>query len=51
VSASSYRKFGLSYLHGILDKENGNVVANNVPVTLFSVELDRETTDIADSVC
>jgi hypothetical protein len=37
-------------LHGVLDEEDGNVVANDIPVTLFSVELDCETSDITDGV-
>lgn len=37
-------------LHGVLDKEDGDVVADNVPVTLFRVELYGEATDIADCV-
>lgn len=38
-------------LHSILNEEDGDIVSNNVPVTLLSVELDRESTNIADSVC
>lgn len=37
-------------LHGILDEEDGNVVANNVPVTLLGVELDRKAADISNGV-
>ena len=37
-------------LHGILDEKYGNVVANNVPVALLGVELDREATYISNSV-
>ena len=37
-------------LDGVLDEENGNVVANEIPVTLLGVELGRETTDITNSV-
>jgi hypothetical protein len=37
-------------LHGVLDKEDGDVVANNIPVALFGVKLDSETTDIAHGV-
>jgi hypothetical protein len=37
-------------LDGILDKEYGNVVADNIPVALVSVELDREATHIATSI-
>ena len=35
----------------ILDKENGYIVADNVPVTLVSVELDCKSTHVTDSVC
>lgn len=37
-------------LHGILDEEDGNVVSNDIPVTLLGVELDGKTTNIADCV-
>jgi hypothetical protein len=43
--------YHIGELHGILNEEYRNVVANNVPVTLFSVELDSKSTDIADGVC
>jgi hypothetical protein len=33
-------------LDRVLDKENGNIVANDVPVTFLSVELHREAPDI-----
>lgn len=38
-------------LHSVLDEENRDVVSNNVPVTLISIELDSEAPYIADSVC
>ena len=38
-------------LHSILDEENRNVVTNDIPVTLGCIHLQRETTDIPDSVC
>jgi hypothetical protein len=34
-----------------LDEEDGNVVTNNIPVAFFSVELDSEASNIANSVC
>jgi hypothetical protein len=38
-------------LHRVLDEKDRNVVSDNVPVALLSVELDGETPDITDSVC
>lgn len=35
---------------GILDEEDGYVVADEVPVPLFGVELDGETTHVARGV-
>lgn len=32
-------------------RETYNVVADNVMIAIFSVELDRKATDIADGVC
>lgn len=37
-------------LDGVLDEENGNVVADKIPVTLLSVELGRKTTDITNGI-
>lgn len=37
-------------LGGIAEKEDGGVVVNPIPVTLFSIELDGETTRIAGSI-
>ena len=37
-------------LDGVLDEEDGDVVANEIPVTLLCVELGGETTDITNSV-
>ena len=37
-------------LHSVLNEEDGDVVANDVPIALFGVELDGETADIADSI-
>lgn len=34
-----------------LDKENRDIVADNVPVALFSVKLDGESANITDCVC
>jgi hypothetical protein len=38
-------------LHRVLDEKDRNVVSNNVPVTLLSVELDGKASYITDSVC
>lgn len=38
-------------LDGILYEEDGDVVAHDIPISLGSVELDGEATDIADCVC
>lgn len=37
-------------LHGILDEEDGDVVTDNVPVTLLCIKLYSKTTDITHSV-
>jgi hypothetical protein len=37
-------------LHGVLDEEDGNVVANNIPVALLGVELYCEAADVANCV-
>lgn len=37
-------------LDRILNEENWNVVANDIPVALLSVELDSKTTDISHRV-
>ncbi len=37
-------------LHRVLDEEHGDVVADQVPVALVGVELDREATDVARGV-
>jgi len=37
-------------LDGILDKEDGNVVADQIPVTLLGVELDSEPTHITNRI-
>jgi len=34
-------------LDGVLDEEDGDIVADNVPVALLRVELDSEAADIA----
>ena len=44
-SMDQVRKF-----HGILKKEDGNIIAHNVPITLTSIEFDGETADITDSI-
>lgn len=36
---------------GILDEENRDVIAHNVPVSLLRVELDGKATDITNCVC
>ena len=38
-------------LDGILNEEDRNVIAHDVPVTLFGVELHRESSNISDGVC
>ena len=38
-------------LQSILDEKDGNVVSNNIPITLLCVVLDSEPADIADGVC
>ncbi|KAI9166472.1 LOW QUALITY PROTEIN: putative two component histidine kinase [Paramyrothecium foliicola] len=37
-------------LHGVLDEEDGDVVADEVPVALLGVELDGEAAHVADRV-
>ena len=37
-------------LHRVLYEENGDIVADDVPVTLVSVELYSKTTNIADGI-
>lgn len=37
--------------HGVLNEKDGNIVANNVPVALFSVKFDSKSANIAHSVC
>lgn len=37
-------------LHGVLDEEDGDVVANNVPVALLGVEFDGKTSNISNRV-
>jgi hypothetical protein len=37
-------------LHGILNEEDGDVVANDIPVALFGVKLDSETSNITHGV-
>lgn len=38
-------------LHGILDEKNGNVIADDVPITFLGVELDGKASNISDRVC
>ena len=38
-------------LHGVLDKEHRDVVADDVPISLLGIEFDGETTNIAYCVC
>ena len=37
-------------LEGVLDEEHGNVVADDVPITLLGVELDGKTTDVSREI-
>ena len=37
-------------LDSVLDEEHGDIITDNIPVTLSSIHLDRETTHIADRV-
>jgi hypothetical protein len=37
-------------LDSILNEEHRDVIANNVPVAFIGVELDSESTDIADCI-
>ena len=37
-------------LESILDEENWNVIADNVPVTFVGVELDGKATNVSDSI-
>jgi hypothetical protein len=48
-----FRLSGVNYirkLHSILDKEDGDIISNNVPVAFFRVELDREASHIANGI-
>jgi hypothetical protein len=36
--------------NSILNEENGNVISDDIPVAFFSIKLDCEPSDIADSV-
>jgi hypothetical protein len=45
------RKNILRKFHGVLNEEDGNIVSNNIPVTLLGVELASKTSDIANCVC
>jgi hypothetical protein len=36
--------------NSILNEENGNVISDDIPVAFFSIKLDGEPSDIADSV-
>ena len=37
-------------LHRILDEEDGDVVADQIPIAFIGVELDREAADIAGGI-
>lgn len=37
-------------LYGILNKEDWNVVSNEIPVTFLGVELDGESTNISNGI-
>jgi hypothetical protein len=36
--------------NGVLDKENGNIVSNKIPISFTSVKLEGETTDVTNSI-
>ena len=38
-------------LDRLLDEEDGDVIANDVPVAFFGVEFGGETSNVSDSVC
>jgi hypothetical protein len=38
-------------LDRLLDEEDGDVVANNVPIAFLSVEFGGEASNVSDSVC
>ncbi len=38
-------------LDGVLDKEDWDVIANDIPITLLSIELDGEASHVTDNVC
>jgi hypothetical protein len=38
-------------MKNLLNKENRNIVADNIPVALFRVEFDGEAAHISNSVC
>jgi len=38
-------------LYRVLDKEHRDVVSNNIPITLLSVELDRKPANITNGIC
>ena len=38
-------------LHGVLDKEDRDVVPHHVPVALFGVKFDGKTSHIANGIC
>ena len=40
-----------SYLHSVADEEHGHVVADHVKVPLLGIELDGETTGVAERLC
>jgi len=37
-------------LHRVLDEKDGDVVANEIPVPLIRIELDREATDVPGGI-
>ena len=48
---TSTLKFAEAHLDSFLNEENRNVVSNNVPVSLVSIEFDSKASNISNSVC
>ena len=47
---AGYQAAGENSLDGILNKENRNIIANNVPISLLRIKFDGESSDIPDSI-
>jgi len=45
ASVDNVREF-----YGVLDKENGNIISDEIPVSLLGVEFGRESAHITDSI-